>query len=187
MADITSPIALDESFNTTETTPRNIADVVADETGDLVTQAQAIVAKLQGIISAVKPDASDIPLDPITGMSANNVQLGISELKGTFTNYDFAKETVRRVVISSSQQGNIQFMNSYFSFLVLGFAQGVGGIAIVGKASNGALTVNDLLTGSTWSNSALTFALDSAKTKLIVTSNQTAESRLTFICGNITS
>ena len=112
---------------------------------------------------------------------------GINELKQSFTDYDFAKETIRRVVISSSQQGIIQFMNSYFSFIVLGFAQGIGGIAIVGKASNGALTVNDLLTGSTWSNSALTFALDSAKTKLIVTSNQTAESRLTFICGNITS
>ena len=83
MADITSPIALDESFNTTETTPRNIADVVADETGDLVTQATAIVTKLQALINAVKPNASDIPLDPITGMSANNVQLGISELKGT--------------------------------------------------------------------------------------------------------
>ena len=88
MSEVTKPIALDESLNTTESTPRNIADVLADELviSDLVTQAQAIVTKLQGIISAVKPDASDIPLDPITGMTANNVQLGISELKGTLVN-----------------------------------------------------------------------------------------------------
>jgi hypothetical protein len=39
----------------------------------------------------VKPNASDIPLDPITGMSATNVQSGISELKGTLTDYDTLK------------------------------------------------------------------------------------------------
>lgn len=85
MATQYEPIVKDSTLNTTESTPRNIADVLADELviSDLVTQAQAIVTKLQGIISAVKPNASDIPLDPITGMSANNVQLGISELKGT--------------------------------------------------------------------------------------------------------
>lgn len=99
MADITSPIALDESFNTTETTPRNIADVVADETGDLVTQATAIVTKLQALINAVKPNASDIPLDPITGMSATNVQSGISELKGTL---DVLENNTHKFAITTS-------------------------------------------------------------------------------------
>ena len=83
MATQYEPIVKDSTLNTTESTPRNIADVLADETGDLVTQATAIVTKLQALINAVKPNASDIPLDPITGMTANNVQLGISELKGT--------------------------------------------------------------------------------------------------------
>ena len=67
--EITSPIALDESFNTTENTSRNIADVLADE--------------LSNLADAVKPDAGDIALDTISGMSANNVQDGIEELKGT--------------------------------------------------------------------------------------------------------
>lgn len=91
MSEVTKPIALDESLNTTESTPRNIADVLADELviSDLVTQAQAIVTKLQGIISAVKPDASDIPLAPIAGMVADDVQEGISELKGTLTDLGF--------------------------------------------------------------------------------------------------
>jgi hypothetical protein len=80
-----NPPLLDKTMNTTEQTPRNLADVLADELviSDLVTQATAIVTKLQALINAVKPNASDIPLDPITGMSANNVQSGISELKGT--------------------------------------------------------------------------------------------------------
>ena len=30
MSEVTKPIALDESFKTTEATPRNIADVLAD-------------------------------------------------------------------------------------------------------------------------------------------------------------
>ena len=72
MAEVTKPIALDETFNTTESTPRNIADVLAEGLDDLA--------------NAVKPDASDIDLAPISGMSATNVQSGISELKGTLVN-----------------------------------------------------------------------------------------------------
>lgn len=42
MAEITKPIALDESFNTTEGSPRNLADVLAQGIGDLVTVVSKI-------------------------------------------------------------------------------------------------------------------------------------------------
>ena len=42
MAEITKPIALDESFNTTEGSPRNVADVLAQGIGDLVTVVSRI-------------------------------------------------------------------------------------------------------------------------------------------------
>ena len=42
MAEITKPIALDETFNTTEGTSRNIADVLAQGIGDLVTVVSRI-------------------------------------------------------------------------------------------------------------------------------------------------
>ena len=42
MAEITKPIALDESFNTTEGSPRNLADVLAQGIGDLVTVVSRI-------------------------------------------------------------------------------------------------------------------------------------------------
>lgn len=69
MANVTKPIALDESLNTTENTPRNIADVLA--------------SGLSSIANNVKPDGSDISID-VPGMSATNVDDGFSELKGTF-------------------------------------------------------------------------------------------------------
>lgn len=42
MAQVTKPIALDESFNTTEQTSRNIADVLAEEIGNLVSVVSRI-------------------------------------------------------------------------------------------------------------------------------------------------
>ena len=71
MSEVTKPIALDETFNTTESTPRNLADVLA--------------SGLANIANNVKPDGSDISID-VPGMSATNVDDGFSELKGTLTN-----------------------------------------------------------------------------------------------------
>lgn len=62
-----NPPLLDKTMNTTESTPRNLADVLAEG--------------LEDIANNVKPDASDIDLSPISGMSANNVNDGFSELK----------------------------------------------------------------------------------------------------------
>ena len=42
MATVTKPIALDESFNTTEQTPRNLADVLAEGIGDLISAISQI-------------------------------------------------------------------------------------------------------------------------------------------------
>lgn len=67
MSEVTKPIALDESLHTTESTPRNLADVLAEGLSDLA--------------DSVKPSASDIPISPISGMSADDVQEGLSELK----------------------------------------------------------------------------------------------------------
>jgi len=35
MAIVTKPVALDESLNTTDSTPKNIADVLKDKLGDI--------------------------------------------------------------------------------------------------------------------------------------------------------
>lgn len=61
-----NPPLLDKTMNTTESTPRNLADVLA--------------SGLANIANNVKPDGSDISID-VPGMSANNVDDGFSELK----------------------------------------------------------------------------------------------------------
>lgn len=70
MATVTKPIALDESLNTTEVSPRNIADVLAQE--------------LEGIAQAltpVQPSASDVSYDnTASGLAADDVQDAIDEL-----------------------------------------------------------------------------------------------------------
>jgi len=68
MATVTKPIALDESINTTEQTPRNIADVLAEE--------------LKGIADNIlPPNASRIAYDnTASGLTATNVQDAIDEV-----------------------------------------------------------------------------------------------------------
>ena len=62
--------------------------IIKDSTGQdiktvIQTGAANLVTALNALTNAVKPTASDIPLDPITGMSADDVQEGISELKSS--------------------------------------------------------------------------------------------------------
>jgi len=61
--------------------------IMTDATG------QEIVDKLGELASAVKPNASDIPLTPPSGMTATNVQDGISELKQSLTDLQFKAVT----------------------------------------------------------------------------------------------
>ena len=115
IADITKPMALDEtlqgtntalgnlnttngslakdaSLNTTETTPRNIADVLADELGR--------------IANLLKPDADDIDYDNTSsGLSATNVQDAIDEIQEGIT------ETGATKTESSTTNGNIKINN----------------------------------------------------------------------------
>ena len=68
MATVTEPIALDKSINTTEVSPRNIADVLAEE---LARIAENILP----------PNAEDIAYDnSASGLTATNVQDAIDEI-----------------------------------------------------------------------------------------------------------
>jgi hypothetical protein len=155
-----NPPLLDKTMNTTESTPRNIADVLADELviSDLVTQATAIVTKLQALINAVKPNAGDIPLDPITGMSANNVQLGISELKGTLdsisTNFSYQTLAI----------GNYASTTANYEYVGLNFTIPTGKHGLV-TVSTVYISKNPLGLGigtsdSTWSTATKQYWLD---------------------------
>ncbi len=67
MAEQYAPIAKDESFNTTDLTPKNIADVLKDG--------------LQNIADSVKPTADEIPFDNTgTSLVSTDVEGAIKEL-----------------------------------------------------------------------------------------------------------
>ncbi len=69
MAEQYAPIAKDESFNTTDLTPKNIADVLKDG--------------LQNIADSVKPTADEIPFDPTgTSLVSTDVEGAIKEVNG---------------------------------------------------------------------------------------------------------
>lgn len=61
--------------------------ILTDATG------QDIVDKLDELVGAVRPDASDIPLTPPSGMTATNVQDGFSEIKQSLSDLDTVSET----------------------------------------------------------------------------------------------
>lgn len=68
MAEVYAPIAKDESFKTSESTPRNVADVLAEE-----------LARIAGNI--LPPNASQIAYDNTeSGLTATNVQDAIDEV-----------------------------------------------------------------------------------------------------------
>lgn len=98
MSEVTKPIALDESLHTTESTPRNLADVLAEGFSDLA--------------DSVKPSASDIPISPISGMSADDVQEGLSELKQSLDD----RGTWVELLGSTSTVGTHTLVDSYRNY-----------------------------------------------------------------------
>lgn len=59
---------------------------MATVTSPILTDA-TFATKMDALAAAVKPDASDIPLTPPSGMTATNVQDGFSEIKQSLSHY----------------------------------------------------------------------------------------------------
>lgn len=59
---------------------------MATVTSPILTDA-TFATKMDALAAAVKPDASDIPLTPPSGMTATNVQDGFSEIKQSLSYY----------------------------------------------------------------------------------------------------
>jgi hypothetical protein len=71
MAQVTKPIALDESLNTTEATPRNIADVLAEEIGNLVTAVSRIAPSTTVSWSQIQQSGTKIAEITINGSTTD--------------------------------------------------------------------------------------------------------------------
>ena len=84
MATVTKPIALDESFNTTEVTPRNIADVLADElsriTGRNASQVEYDNTESELTADNVQ-DALDEIVEDIPTVPSVDIQTAVDEFE----------------------------------------------------------------------------------------------------------
>lgn len=65
---------------------------MATVTSPILTDA-TFATKMDALAAAVKPDASDIPLTPPSGMTATNVQDGFSEIKQSLSQLHYGTMT----------------------------------------------------------------------------------------------
>lgn len=93
---------------------------MATVTSPILTDA-TFATKMDALAAAVKPDASDIPLTPPSGMTATNVQDGFSEIKQSLS------DLVQSITLSNqttNSQGmiitNLNFDGKWISAYVSG-------------------------------------------------------------------
>lgn len=110
MAEQYAPIAKDSSLNTTDLTPKNIADVLKDG--------------LATLASSVKPTAANIDFDPTgTSLSSNKVEGAIKETllkkkEVSFTLADYSKYLSWRTI------GDVPTDHNYLFATVVGMVSG---------------------------------------------------------------
>lgn len=86
---------------------------MATVTSPILTDA-TFATKMDALAAAVKPDASDIPLTPPSGMTATNVQDGFSEIKQSLSDY-FSKEF--EATASTERDFILSVMTQAYSYL----------------------------------------------------------------------
>jgi len=176
MATVTKPIALDESFNTTEVTPRNIADVLAE-----------------GLSHITGRTASEVEYDNTdSGLTADNVQDAIDEINGKIP-------TVPSVDIQTAVDEFETYNGGLLSSLKVSLSpnQDLHGYSEpwVGGASKQLIpmTVNALKLANTWMTwngkvatargLTVTLLTDDAENVICIDVDGTASERLDFSLG----
>ena len=116
-------------------------------------------------------DISDIGDGTVTG-AIDTINTGLTTINGLF----------KTITVSSNTPRTIQ-TGAYATLLFLGFAQGIGGVAIAVKRTSSAVTAYDVTTGSSFSSTYLKFEFVSSGVK--VTSTNSSNSVFTVILGGL--
>ncbi len=92
------------------------------------------------------------------GSTAYNPSNGVVSLPSTLT----ADERIQRFSLTQNQVGLVRLYGAYGSCILLGFVQGIGGVAILIIVSNTSITtLKDLSTGNAFNNGYLKISLAS--------------------------
>ena len=134
-----NPPVLDSTMKTTESTPRNLADVLA--------------SGLSSIANNVKPDGSDISIS-VPGMTANNVNDGFSELKSSLVdkiNFDSETTTQMYNAITSSGGSLVNLTSTATATLTNNATSGVS-VGYFKKSTSGhvGFSIVNYVSLSTW-------------------------------------
>lgn len=73
---------------------------------------------------------------------------------------------VKRVMISPSSPQEISIGQTYCSFVLIGFLQGVGSTAVLVKCNSSTASPYDLTNGTAWTDSRLTFTFSNQTLKI---------------------
>ena len=93
------------------------------------------------------------------GSTAYNPTSGIVSLPATLT----GNERIQRFELTQNQVGLVRLQQNYGACILLGFVQGIGGVAILIIVSNNSISVlKDLSTGNAFSNSYLKITLSAS-------------------------
>lgn len=176
MAEITKPIALDESFNTTEGSPRNVADVLAQGIGDLVT-----------VVSRISHQTT---YDELSDLEDVNIS---APTNGDVLTYDGSKWTNGQVGGGSAEQmiAPVETSTTASQAYAIGeqfILNGTLYTATAAITAGGTITIN----GNCTASDTVTEQIQSVGVKLIDTAsaNQTYANQLTYLAtayGNLTT
>ena len=121
---------------------------------------------------------------PITNGSATNTKSYID----TGLNGKASKNLIDWYQSKSGSPAIVNGVGGYAVVMVIGFAQGIGAVAILIKVNNSAITSTiDMFTGQPFTSSTLTFTYVSADFQLKINSTNANNSTFTVIKGGINS
>lgn len=121
-----------------------------------------------------------------TNISATSAGAELTSLKNGLSTVNSTLSTVTPLIKRFSITSGSPYTEetgSYASLLLIGFAQGIGSVAILVKKSGSNISAFDITTGSSFSSSYLTF--ESASNGITVKSTNTSRSWFTAIVGGL--
>lgn len=126
---------------------------------------------------------------PIESGSATNTKAYIDGKEASLTTAINGKASKSLIDVYQSKSGSpavIAGIGGYATVMVIGFAQGVGAVAILIKINNSAIASTiDLFTGQSFTSASLTFTYVSADFQLKINTTNATNSTFTVIKGGI--
>lgn len=141
--------------------------------GNMNATQQGIATAITNLGQLLGSDKANIDGSNIVDKSAFRNAIGVTPVFNS----------VKQITVSSSSPYTVTFRHQYKSLFLIGFAQGIGNVAIAISSTGSTIdNAKDLLHLTTFSNNALTFT--ASGDSITISSNNSSLSYFTIIIGN---